>query len=74
MATSELAEAKLRAAQLAESLRYHDRLYYERDASEISDAEYDQIRRGLLELEERFPELRTKSPRPGSSTLMTSAP
>ena len=53
MATSELAEAKLRAAQLAESLRYHDRLYYERDAKEISDAEYDQIRRGLLELEER---------------------
>ena len=59
MATSERAEAKRRAAQLAESLRYHDQLYFAQDAPEISDAEYDRIRRSLIELEERFPELRT---------------
>lgn len=42
---------------LAASIRYHDRCYYQQDAPEISDAEYDQLRQRLEGLEAQFPEL-----------------
>ncbi len=48
-----------RAAALRRELRHHDRLYYELDAPEVSDAEYDALFRELRGLEERYPELVT---------------
>jgi DNA ligase (NAD+) len=48
-----------RADELAEALRHHDALYYQQDAPEISDAEYDALRRELVALEERYPALVT---------------
>lgn len=40
-------------------IRYHSNLYYNLDAPEISDAEYDRLMRRLIELEEKHPELIT---------------
>jgi len=50
-------EARRRAAELRSALARHRRLYYELDAPEISDAEYDALERELASLEARFPEL-----------------
>jgi len=51
----EAAEAEL--ARLAEALARHDALYYQGDAPEISDADYDALRRRHAEIEARFPDL-----------------
>lgn len=51
--------AQQQIAKLREEIRRHDRLYYERDAPEISDEAYDALFRELAALEERFPDLRT---------------
>ena len=48
-----------RAREIAEELRRHDSLYYHDDSPEISDAQYDALRRELIELETRFPALQT---------------
>jgi DNA ligase (NAD+) len=48
-----------RAAELREAIERANSLYYEQDAPEISDAEYDALFRELVELEEDHPELRT---------------
>ncbi len=45
-------------ARLAAEISHHDDLYYRHDAPEISDAEYDSLRRRLAELENAHPELR----------------
>ncbi|RUP08707.1 NAD-dependent DNA ligase LigA [Hyphomicrobium sp.] len=45
-------------ARLAAEISHHDDLYYRNDAPEISDAEYDALRRRLAELENAHPELR----------------
>jgi DNA ligase (NAD+) len=50
--------ARARVETLSRELERHDRLYYQDDAPELSDADYDQLRRELLELEARYPELR----------------
>lgn len=50
-------EAKKKIEELREKLRYHSRLYYENDAPEISDFEYDMLFRALKELEAEFPDL-----------------
>ncbi len=56
-------EARDELAALAEEIRRHDRLYYAEAAPEISDADYDALRRRNSEIEARFPELiRTDSP------------
>ena len=46
-----------RLAFLYTEIERHNRLYYEKDLPEITDAEYDLLFRELRELEERFPEL-----------------
>ena len=59
-----------RAEQLREQLKRHNELYYNQDAPEIPDAQYDRLRRELVELETKFPELRT----PDSPTGQVGAP
>ena len=48
-----------RAARLRAQLEHHNRLYYDLDAPEISDAEYDRLFRELQDLEREHPELAT---------------
>ncbi len=52
-------EAVAEHARLAQEIERHDRLYYQEDTPEISDAEYDRLRLRNLALEQRFPELIT---------------
>ncbi|MHB2209505.1 NAD-dependent DNA ligase LigA [Methylobacterium sp. CM6257] len=50
-------EARAEHARLSEAILEADRLYYQEDAPEISDAEYDRLRRRLENIEGRFPDL-----------------
>jgi len=52
------AEAKRRLAELAERLSAANRAYYLDDAPELSDAEYDALRRENAAIEARFPDLK----------------
>jgi len=73
----EEAEAAEELQRLAEQIAAHDRLYYEQEAPEVSDAEYDALRVRNAELEGRFPALvRADSPslRVGSSPAARFAP
>lgn len=49
-------DKKARIDELTELLNYHNKKYYEDDAPEITDAEYDALMRELIQLEEEFPQ------------------
>ena len=59
------ADARRRIAELSREIAEHDHRYYALNRPTISDAEYDRRLRELIELEERFPDLRL----PDSPTL-----
>jgi len=52
-------QARLEHARLEEEIAAHDKRYHGEDAPEISDAEYDGLKKRLLAIEARFPELVT---------------
>lgn len=51
-------DAKTEIAKLTEELKRHGKAYYDLDAPTISDFEYDALLHRLIELEEKFPELK----------------
>jgi len=51
-------DATKKISELVEEINYHDELYYKKNYQEISDEEYDKLRRELLELEKNFPEIK----------------
>ena len=55
----DFSEAKQRVAALRELIEHHSRLYYDHDAPEIEDDEFDALTRELRELEAAYPELIT---------------
>lgn len=58
-ADHEVIAASHRIDDLRATIRYHSALYYESDAPEIPDAEFDALLRELADLEQEFPELLT---------------
>ena len=55
----ELEQAKKRVKELRAIIEKNNRLYYDQDAPELEDFEYDALTRELKELEARFPQLIT---------------
>ncbi|MEA1676901.1 NAD-dependent DNA ligase LigA [Nitrospirillum sp. BR 11163] len=52
-----LEDARAEHARLVAEIGHHRALYYQKDAPEISDADYDALERRLTAIEARFPEL-----------------
>ncbi len=63
-------EARARARELREEIDEHDHRYYVLDDPQIPDAEYDELKRELVAIEERWPDLST----PNSPTRRVGAP
>lgn len=62
-------EARSELKELAELIAYHDRRYHEQDQPEITDADYDALRRRNAAIEARYPRL----VRPDSPSLRVGA-
>lgn len=54
-------EAQERIEKLRSTINYHRRLYHTLDAPEISDAAFDSLMHELIELENKFPNLKTQN-------------
>jgi len=52
------AEAQQRIEALIQALNHHNELYYQQHTPEISDYAFDQLMEELLQLEQKFPELK----------------
>ena len=50
-----------RIRELEKTIEYHNNLYYNNDAPEISDMEYDKLLRELEDLEKQFPEYKSSN-------------
>src|SRR3989337_449278 len=48
-------QAKKEIQNLTEKINYHNHLYYQKNKSEISDLEFDQMLEKLIALEKQFP-------------------
>jgi DNA ligase (NAD+) len=57
--SEEVAQAEKRMTTLRAEIAHHDELYFREAEPEISDEDYDQLRRELRDWERRFPELVT---------------
>lgn len=55
----EFEQAKQEIAELKEEIEKNNVLYYEQDAPVISDYEYDMMLRKLIDLEDKYPQLKT---------------
>ncbi len=55
----DIKQAKNRIDTLIEQINYHNDLYYNKDVPEITDSEYDELMRELVNLENEFPSLIT---------------
>ena len=60
----ELEQARKRAEELRVIIERNNRLYYDQDAPELEDFEYDALTRELKALEAEFPQLVTANSRP----------
>jgi len=70
LAAKRASDIERRIEKLTREIDRHNRLYYNADQPEISDAAYDRMLRELQELEEKHPELA----RPDSPTQRVGAP
>ena len=61
MADADIQAVKKELAALRKTIRYHNNRYYNEDAPEISDYEYDQLMLRLKAIEKQYPELITKN-------------
>lgn len=52
-------DARLRSEELRSQINYHNHKYYQEDAPEIADAEYDVLMNELRAIEKQYPELIT---------------
>jgi DNA ligase (NAD+) len=59
IATLTKAQAKVEHKRLALEIESHDKAYYQEDAPDISDAEYDALRQRFNAIEARFPDFVT---------------